>query len=86
MACGNSSAEKVSRIPAPGEILNAVSLGIFGVDLEGRVTYLNAAASELIGGGCSQALGRGGPLPGAVPATLCDDGCPMPRALMTGQD
>jgi PAS domain S-box-containing protein len=69
--------------PTPGQILDAVSLGVFGVDLEGRVTYLNAAASEITGVSQAQALGR--PCRELFQSTLCEEGCPLRRALETGQ-
>jgi PAS domain S-box-containing protein len=60
-----------------------VGLGVFGVDLEGRVTYLNAAACAITGVSQEQALGK--PCRELFQSTLCDDGCPLRRALETGQ-
>ncbi len=69
--------------PAPGQILDAVALGVVVVDLEGRVTYINNAGSEITGVSVSQALGR--PCRELFQSTLCEESCPLRQAMETGQ-
>jgi len=64
--------------------MEAISLGVLAMDRHGRVVYFNRAAEQITGVSREQALGR---LCGEVlQSTLCDEYCPVLRAMETGEE
>jgi PAS domain S-box-containing protein len=70
-------------LPAPEQILDSVALGVVVVDLDGRITYLNSAASQIIG--VSRAHAQGHNCQEIFQSTLCEDDCPLRRSMQSGQ-
>jgi len=64
-------------------ILDALSEGVFTVDLDWRVTSFNRAAERITGIPRAEALGR--PCCEVFRADVCEEGCVMRRTLETGQ-
>ncbi len=69
-------------------ILDSAVEGIFGVDLEGRTTFVNPAAARLLGVRAGELIGR--PMhtifcdAGADPSEPCPNRCPLGRVLEQG--
>ncbi|MEW5912191.1 MAG: sigma 54-interacting transcriptional regulator [Thermodesulfobacteriota bacterium] len=72
------------RTPPLQGILDAVSLGVLTVDQAGVITYFNRAAEQITGVGRDQALGR--TCAEVLKSTLCDEYCPVRRAMESGED
>jgi len=59
------------------QILEATGEGIFGLDIEGRITFINPAAAEMLGADARRAVG----LPiSRILNVLNTDGTPLPEA------
>ena len=74
-------------------ILRSVADGIFGVDAEGRVDFVNPAAAEMVGALPSELAGRPvhAALHSGAAGEVCDDQCRVRRAFLlhestSGQD
>jgi PAS domain S-box-containing protein len=72
------------RTPPAQGILEAVSLGVLTVDPSGVITYFNRAAEQITGVSRDQALGRA--CAEVLKSTLCDEYCPVRRAMDSGED
>ena len=71
------SEEALERLSQRHEmVLKSAGEGIFGLDLHGKVTFVNPAASEMTGWSTQDVLGR--PLHNLLPHTKPDD-APYPR-------
>ncbi|MCF8033361.1 MAG: sigma 54-interacting transcriptional regulator [Desulfarculaceae bacterium] len=68
----------------PGRVLEAVTLGVLAVDLEGRITYFNQAAERICGVGRKRALGAA--CSDVLKSTLCEEYCPVRRAMESGEE
>lgn len=70
-------------------ILNAVSEGIFGLDTEGRITFINPAGADMLGFAYGEIMGR--PYLGHIQQTARDgiysrpEESPLIRAVQTGE-
>ncbi|MBU1156914.1 MAG: sigma 54-interacting transcriptional regulator [Proteobacteria bacterium] len=65
-------------------IMESISLGVLAMDRHGRVTFFNRAAEQITGVSRDKALGR---MCGEVlKSTLCDEYCPVLRAMETGEE
>ena len=64
-------------------ILDSISEGVFTVDAEFRITYLNAAARRITGLGNRAALGRR--CFDVLKGSVCQSGCPLKRSIDTGE-
>ncbi len=69
-------------------ILSSVQDGVIGLDIDGRVSFANRSAYELLGWHLDQVVGRSlqelGALPAPPPGTLPEDASPILAALLTG--
>ncbi len=70
--------------PQPQRILEAVTLGVLAVDTDGVITFFNRAAEQITGVSRKKALGR--PCAQVLKSTLCDEYCPVRRAMESGED
>jgi PAS domain S-box-containing protein len=64
-------------------ILDSIEEGVFTVDAEFRLTYLNEAAERITGMRREEALGRR--CYEVLRGTACQSGCPLKRSLETGE-
>ena len=69
--------------PEAQQILDAMGAGVFAVDRDKRITFMNRAAEEATGVEPGQALGL--PCAEVFHSSLCDGDCPLGRALETGR-
>jgi len=67
----------------PADILQAVGFGVVAVDARRRITFFNQAAAQLTGIPAAEALGR--PCREVLSSSLCDQACPLTRAMSSGQ-
>jgi len=63
-------------------IIDNISDGVFSVDLDFRITFINAAALSITGYSAEEAYGR--PCREIFRATACDGDCPLKATLATG--
>jgi PAS domain S-box-containing protein len=63
-------------------ILENVSDGVFAVDTQRRITYLNAAAERMLGVNRSEALGR--PCSSVFRSNICSAACPLGQTMVSG--
>jgi PAS domain S-box-containing protein len=68
--------------PQTERILEAVSLGVLAVDRDGVITFFNRAAEQITGVSRQAALGH--PCAQVLKSTLCDEYCPVRRAMESG--
>lgn len=64
-------------------ILNSIADGVFTVDLDWRITYLNAAAERIIGISRKEAVGKF--CAEIFKASVCERSCVMRRTMETGK-
>ena len=64
-------------------ILDSISEGVFTVDADFRITYLNAAARRITGLGTADAMGRR--CFEVLRGSVCQSGCPLKRSIDTGE-
>ena len=64
-------------------ILDCITEGVFTVDAEFRITYLNAAAESITGIDRDQAIGH--KCHEVLRATICQSGCALRRSVDTGK-
>jgi len=67
---------------SPEIILESVSDGVFAVDPQKRITYLNTAAERILGISRCQALGR--PCSSVFRSNLCAPTCPLGQTMLSG--
>ncbi len=65
-------------------ILDSVAMGVFAIDLDGRIVYFNRAAEEMTGVPAKKALGK--PCRDVFKSSLCDSSCPVFRAIETREN
>ena len=63
------------------EILDSIATGLFTTDTDFRVTFFNKAAGQIIGLESDAVLGQ--TCREVFKSTLCDQGCPLRRAMQT---
>ena len=64
-------------------IIDNISDGVFSVDLNFRITFINAAALAIAGYSAAEAYGR--PCQEIFQTTACNSDCPLKRTLATGK-
>ncbi len=69
--------------PSSRLVLNSLAIGVFTVDLEGRIAFFNRAAEQITGMSAAQALGRH--CHEVFQSTLCEDGCLLQKVMHSGQ-
>jgi len=63
-------------------ILDSIEDGVFTVDTDWRITYMNRAAEEITGVERTEAVGK--PCCEVLRATACEAGCPLRETIETG--
>ena len=66
-----------------GQVLDALTEGVFTVDGDGRITSINRAACELTGVSAEEAVGQ--PCRAVLRANICDGGCPLKESMDRGR-